>query len=70
MCLLKVYVEDEGTGRRLVARDVAFILKEGETVKLRNIEFEETMLTNVDIFSIDALGSVLILKKREIKSEN
>ena len=63
MCLLKVYVEDEAD-RRLVARDVAFISKEGGTVKLRDLEFEETTLTNVDILSIDALSSILILKKR------
>ena len=65
MCLLKVYVEDGDAGRRLVARDVAFVSKEGETIKLRDIEFEETTLPKVDILSIDALSSILILKKKK-----
>ncbi|HIE18721.1 TPA: CooT family nickel-binding protein [Candidatus Bathyarchaeota archaeon] len=63
MCLLKVYVEEDA-GRRLVARDIVFISKEGESIKLKGIEFEEKTLMNVDVFSIDALNSVLILKKR------
>jgi len=65
MCLLKVYVEDEETDRKLVAQDVAFVSIEGETVKLRDVEFEEKTLANVDIISIDALSSILILKKRK-----
>jgi len=65
MCLLKVYVVDEAAGKKLIARDVAFIFKEDGTVKLRNIEFEETTLMNVDIISIDALSSILLLKERE-----
>jgi len=64
MCLLKVYVEDEESNRKLVAQDVVFVSKEGEMVKLRNLEFEETTLTNVDVLSIDALSSILILKKK------
>jgi len=73
MCLLKVYVVDEDASRKLVARDVAYVSKEGEMIKLRNVEFEETTLVNADIFSIDALSSILLLKKRgknNIKDNN
>ena len=65
MCLLKVYLEDEGTERKLIAQNVAFVSKEDRKVKLKDLELEETTLTNVDIFSIDALSSILILKKRK-----
>ena len=65
MCLLKVYLEDEGAERSLIAQNVAFVSKEDGKVKLRDLELEETTLTNVDILSIDALSSILILKKRK-----
>jgi len=65
MCLLKVYVVDEAAGRKLIARDVTFISWEDGAVKLRNIDFEETTLMNVDIVSIDALSSILLLKERK-----
>jgi len=65
MCLLKVYLEDEGAERKLIAQNVAFVSKEDGKVKLRDLELEETTLTNVDIFLIDALSSILILKKRK-----
>ena len=65
MCLLKVYLEDEDAERKLIAQNVAFVSKEDGKVKLRDLELEETTLTNVDIFSIDALSSILILKKRK-----
>jgi len=68
MCLLKVYVEDEDADRKLIARDVVFISKEGESIKLKGVEFEEKTLTNVDVFSIDALSSILILKRIKKKS--
>jgi len=65
MCLLKVYIMDEDANRKLIARDVAFVSKEGEMIKLRNAEFDETKLVNADIVSIDALSSILLLKKRK-----
>jgi len=65
MCLLKVYVEDGDTDRKLVAQDVAFVSKEGEIIKLKDVEFKEKTLANVDIISIDALSSILILKKKK-----
>jgi len=62
--VLKVYVEDGDTDRKLVARDVAFVSKEGEIIRLKDVEFKEKTLANVDIISIDALSSILILKKK------
>ena len=62
MCLLKVYVEEDND-RKLVAQDVVLISKEGESIKMRGVDFEEKTLTNVNFFSIDALNSVLIFKK-------
>jgi len=65
MCLLKVYLEDEDAERKLIAQNVAFVSKEDGKVKLRDLELEETTLMNADILSIDALSSILILKKRK-----
>jgi hypothetical protein len=64
MCLLKVYVEDGEAGRRLVARDVAFVTQKGGLVRLRDADFEEVTLRDVDMVTIDALSSILILKRR------
>jgi len=65
MCLLKVYVQEGNTGRKLVAQEIALVNKISKNVKLVNLDFEETILENVDILSIDTLNSVLLLKKRE-----
>ena len=65
MCLLKVYVDEGKSGRKLVADGVALISREGDSIKLKNLDFEETSLHNVEIVSIDTLNSVLILKGRE-----
>jgi predicted RNA-binding protein len=64
MCLLKVYLE-EYTGRKLIARDVALIVKEGDIVSLKSIELEEVAtLEEVDVSLIDTLNSVMILKPK------
>jgi len=65
MCLLKVYVQEGNTGRKLVAQEIALVNKISKNVKLVNLDFEETILENVDILSIDTLNSVLLLKKQE-----
>ena len=65
MCLLKVYVQEGNTGKKLVAQEIALVNKIGRNIKLVNLDFEEITLENVDILSIDTLNSVLLLKKRE-----
>ena len=64
MCLLKVYLKDGNQDRKLIAEDIALISKEDNGVKIRNLNFEEETLEDVDIVLIDALNSILLLRKR------
>ncbi len=64
MCLLKVYVEDPSFGRKLIAKDVAFISKENDLIRIIDVESKEKTLSNMEILSIDALKSTLILKPK------
>jgi len=64
MCLLKVYLEDDNQDRKLIAEDIAMISKKNDGVKIRNLNFEEETLKDVDIVMIDALNSVLLFRKR------
>ncbi len=62
MCLLKVYLEED-TDRKLIAKEVFLILKEGNIVSLKSMELETVVtLEEVDVSSIDTLNSVMILK--------
>jgi len=62
MCLIKVYM-DGVAGRELVAREVAFIDKKGDRIKLKNLEFENVAtLEGVDISLIDTLNSIMVIK--------
>lgn len=63
MCLLKVYIDDPDLGRKLIARNVAFVLKENGFIKIMDLESREKIIADVEIMSIDALNSILILKK-------
>ncbi len=64
MCLLKVYVDEGKSGRRLVAEGIALVTKEDDKIKLKNLEFEEISLENVEIALIDTINSTLLLKRR------
>ena len=64
MYLLKVYLKDEILDRKLIAEDIALVSKEDNGVKIRNLNFEEETLGDVDIVMVDALNSVLLLRKR------
>ena len=64
MCLLKVYLEDGNSDRKLIAEDIALVSKENNEIKIRNLNFEEKTLEDVDIVMVDALNSVLLLRKR------
>lgn len=65
MCLLKVYVDEGKSGKKLVAEQIALVTKDNDKIKLKNLEFEEISLDNVEIISIDTLNSVLLLKSGE-----
>jgi ABC-type antimicrobial peptide transport system ATPase subunit len=65
MCLLKVYMDEGKSGKKLVAEEIALVTKDNDKIKLKNLEFEEISLNNVQILSIDTLNSVLLLKSRE-----
>lgn len=65
MCLLKVYVDEGKSGKKLVAEEIALVTKNNDEIKLKNLEFEETSLHNVEIVLVDTLNSVLLLKGRE-----
>jgi len=65
MCLLKVYVDEGKSGKKLIAEEIALVTRDNDKVKLKNLEFKEISLGNVEIVSIDTLNSVLLLKGRE-----
>jgi predicted RNA-binding protein len=64
MCLLKVYLE-KGDSKRLIAKDVALVVREGSGIKLRSLELMDMVsLEEVNISLIDTLNSVMILKPK------
>jgi len=65
MCLLKVYVDEGKSGKKLIAEQIALVTKDDDKIKLKNLDFEEISLDNVEIVLIDTLNSVLLLKGRE-----
>ena len=65
MCLLKVYVDQGKSRKKLIAEGIAIVVIENGKIKLKNLELEEIMLDDVEIVLIDTLNSVLLLKERE-----
>jgi len=64
MCLLKVYLE-KGDSKRLIAKDVALVFREGSGIKLRSLELMDVVsLEEVNISLIDTLNSVVILQPK------
>jgi predicted RNA-binding protein len=64
MCLLKVYLE-KGDSKRLIAKDVALVVREGSGIKLRSLELMDIVsLEEVNISLIDTFNSVVILKPK------
>ena len=68
MCLLKVYLDEGSLGKRLVAQEIALVAKDKDTIRLRNLEFEDRTIDNVEIVLIDTLNSVLLLKRKGDKT--
>jgi len=65
MCLLKVYVDQGKSGKKLIAEEIALVSKADGKINLKSLEFEEISLDNVEIVLIDTLNSFLLLKGRE-----
>jgi hypothetical protein len=63
MCLLKVYLDEEASGRKLIAEQVALVTIDKDEIKLMNLEFKEIVLKDVEIVSVDTLNSILLLKR-------
>ena len=63
MCLLKVYLEDEGLGRRLIAQEVTLITKEDGKVQLRSLDGGEITLNDIGVIVIDAINSICLIKR-------
>jgi len=62
VCLLKIYVED-GDGRRLIARDVAFVEISGGNIDLRDMGSRRlACIEGFRSIEIDALASRLVVK--------
>ena len=54
----------EENKRRLIAEEVALVSREGDKLRLRDVNFKETVLSGVDIAMIDTLNSILLVKKK------
>jgi len=65
MCLLKVYLEEKNE-KKFIAKDIALVIKEENMIKLYKLETEDTInLENIDIFSIDTINSIMIVKSKK-----
>jgi len=66
MCLIKVYME-KGDSKELVAEDIAFVIKDGDNIILRSLEFKDiSALEGVDISLIDTLNSTMLIKSKTL----
>ncbi len=58
---------DKGEHKELVAEEVAFVIKEGDKIVLRNLEFEDLpALEGVDISLLDTLNSIMVIKSKTL----
>ena len=66
MCLIKVYME-KGDSKELIAEDIAFIIKDGDKIILRSLEFKDiSAIEGVDISLIDTLNSTMLIKSKTL----
>lgn len=67
MCLIKVYME-KGDSKELIAEDIAFVIKDGDKIILRSLEFKDiSALEDVDISLIDTLNSTMLIKSKTLE---
>jgi predicted RNA-binding protein len=65
MCLLKVYLDDCG-GRKLIATDVALIVREDDGFRLKLLDPSgDILLRKVMPQILDALNSLIVFKSSE-----
>ncbi|MBS7611039.1 CooT family nickel-binding protein [Candidatus Bathyarchaeota archaeon] len=65
MCLLKVYLDD-GVRRKLIATDVALIMREEDGFRLRFLEpSRDVLLRKAMLQFLDALNSLIVFKALE-----
>ncbi|RLI26128.1 MAG: hypothetical protein DRO52_03020 [Candidatus Hecatellales archaeon] len=63
MCLFKVYLEEGGGSRRLVAQEVSAAEKAGGKVRLFSSTLKEVAsVEGAEIVRVDTLNEVLLLK--------
>ena len=56
---------DKEESKELIAEDVAFVIKDGDKIVLRNLDFEDLpALDGVDISLLDTFNSVLLIKPK------
>ena len=66
MCLINVYME-KGDSKELIAEDIAFVIKDGDNIILRSLEFKDvSALEDVDISLIDTLNSTMLIKSKTL----
>ena len=64
MCLVKVYI-DKGESKELIAEDISFVIKDGDKIVLRNLEFEDLpALEGFDISLLDTFNSIMLIKPK------
>lgn len=57
-------------GRELIAREIALVIKDGDKIKLQNLEFEDlAILEGVDISLIDTLNSIMMIKPKTLGAQ-
>jgi hypothetical protein len=64
MCLLKVYLDEAGE-KRLIAKDVTLVVREGSRIKIRSLELRDMVtLPEVDIHLVETFNSIMVVKPR------
>ncbi len=58
---------EKGDGKELIAEDIAFVIKDGDKIILRSLEFKDiSALEGVDISLIDTLNSTMLIKSKTL----
>ena len=59
---------EKGDSKELIAEDIAFIIKDGDKIILRSLEFKDiSALEDVDISLIDTLNSTMLIKSKTLE---
>ena len=59
-------MKEEENEKKFIAKDIALVIKEENMIKLYKLETEDVInLENIDIFSIDTINSIMIVKSKK-----